>query len=60
MVVAFVGFVGGWVKQVVGPEALFLGAALAACVATWFTFCRLSFLFWRAGPGSSQRVATCG
>ena len=33
IVVAFVGFVGGWVKQVAGPGALFLGAALAACVA---------------------------
>jgi chromate transporter len=48
MVVAFVGFVGGWVKQVLGPEALFLGAALAACVATWFTFLP-SFLFILAG-----------
>lgn len=48
MVVAFVGFVGGWVKQVMGPEALFLGAALAACVATWFTFLP-SFIFILAG-----------
>ncbi|HKX95950.1 MAG TPA: chromate efflux transporter, partial [Methylibium sp.] len=38
MVVAFVGFVGGWAKQVLGPDALFLGAALAASVATFFTF----------------------
>ena len=30
MVVAFVGFVGGWQTQVLGPDALFLGAALAA------------------------------
>jgi chromate transporter len=48
MVVAFVGFVGGWVKQVAGPDALFLGAALAACVATWFTFLP-SFIFILAG-----------
>ncbi len=48
MVVAFVGFVGGWVKQVMGPDALFLGAALAACVATWFTFLP-SFIFILAG-----------
>ena len=48
MVVAFVGFAGGWVKQVAGPEALFLGAALAACVATWFTFLP-SFIFILAG-----------
>ena len=38
IVVAFVGFVAGWGKQVLGPDAVFLGAALAACVATWFTF----------------------
>jgi chromate transporter len=48
MVVAFVGFVGGWARQVLGPEALFLGAALAATVVTWFTFLP-SFLFILAG-----------
>ena len=48
MVVAFVGFVAGWAKQVLGPDALFLGAALAACVATWFTFLP-SFIFILAG-----------
>ncbi len=48
MVVAFVGFVGGWVKQVLGPEALFAGAALAAGVATFFTFLP-SFVFILAG-----------
>ena len=48
MVVAFVGFVGGWVKQVLGPDTLFLGAALAATVVTWFTFLP-SFLFILAG-----------
>ena len=48
MVVAFVGFVGGWVKQVAGPQALFAGAALAAGVATWFTFLP-SFIFILAG-----------
>jgi chromate transporter len=48
MVVAFVGFVGGWVKQVLGPEALFAGAALAASVATFFTFLP-SFVFILAG-----------
>lgn len=44
MVVAFVGFVGGWTRQVLGPEALFLGGALAASVVTFFTFLP-SFLF---------------
>jgi len=48
MVVAFVGFVGGWLKQVLGPEALFLGGALAAAVATLFTFLP-SFVFILAG-----------
>ena len=48
MVVAFVGFVGGWLKQVLGPEALFLGGALAATVVTCFTFLP-SFVFILAG-----------
>ena len=48
MVVAFVGFVGGWVKQVLGPEALFLGGALAATIVTFFTFLP-SFVFILAG-----------
>jgi chromate transporter len=48
MVVAFVGFVGGWTKEVLGPDAQFLGAALAATVVTWFTFLP-SFVFILAG-----------
>jgi len=48
MVVAFVGFVGGWTKEVLGPDALFLGAALAATVVTFFTFLP-SFIFILAG-----------
>ena len=48
IIVAFVGFVAGWGRQVLGPDALFLGAALAACVATWFTFLP-SFIFILAG-----------
>lgn len=48
MVVAFVGFLGGWAKQVLGPDALFLGATLAAVVVTWFTFLP-SFLFILVG-----------
>jgi chromate transporter len=48
MVVAFVGFLGGWNKQVLGPDALFLGAVLAAVVVTWFTFLP-SFVFILAG-----------
>ena len=48
IIVAFVGFVASWGKTVMGPEALFLGAALGACVATWFTFLP-SFIFILAG-----------
>jgi chromate transporter len=48
MVVAFVGFVGGWSKEVLGPDAQFLGAALAATVVTWFTFLP-SFIFILGG-----------
>jgi len=47
-VVAFVGFLGGWAKQVLGPDALFAGAALAAVVVTFFTFLP-SFVFILAG-----------
>ena len=48
MVVAFVAFLGGWSKQVLGPDALFLGGALAATVVTFFTFLP-SFIFILAG-----------
>ena len=48
MVVAFVGFVGGWNQAVLGPDALFAGAALAATVVTFFTFLP-SFVFILAG-----------
>lgn len=48
MVVAFVGFVGGWARQVFGPDALFLAGAAAACVVTFFTFLP-SFVFILAG-----------
>ncbi|NMM79412.1 chromate transporter [Acidovorax sp. SRB_14] len=48
MVVAFVGFVGGWLQQVWGADALFAGAAAAATVVTFFTFLP-SFVFILAG-----------
>jgi len=44
MVVAFVGFVGGWTKEIFGPEMLPLAGAAGASVATLFTFLP-SFLF---------------
>jgi chromate transporter len=43
MVVAFVGFVGAWTAQVLGPQLVLAGVA-GACVATFFTFLP-SFLF---------------
>ncbi|HKE38206.1 MAG TPA: chromate efflux transporter [Casimicrobiaceae bacterium] len=48
MVVAFVGFVGGWTKQLFGSDQLFAAGAAAAAVATWFTFLP-SFVFILAG-----------
>ena len=48
MVVAFVGFLGGWAKQLFGPDALFLAGAAAASVVTFFTFLP-SFIFILAG-----------
>lgn len=48
MVVAFVGFLGGWAKEVLGADHLFWGATLAASVVTWFTFLP-SFIFIFAG-----------
>jgi len=44
MVVAFVGFVGGWTTAIFGGDALFLAGAVAAAVVTFFTFLP-SFLF---------------
>ncbi len=44
MVVAFVGFVGGWTKEIFGPETLLLSGAAGASIATLFTFLP-SFLF---------------
>ena len=44
MVVAFVGFVGGWTQALFGQDALFLAAASAAMVVTFFTFLP-SFIF---------------
>ena len=38
MVVAFVGFVGGWTRAVFGADSLFLAGAVAATVVTFFTF----------------------
>jgi len=48
MVVAFVGFIGGWTKEIFGPESLLLAGFAGACVATFFTFLP-GYLFILAG-----------
>jgi chromate transporter len=48
MIVAFVGFIGGWSKELFGSDSLFLAGAAGACVATFFTFLP-SFIFILAG-----------
>ena len=48
MIVAFVGFVGGWTKALFGADALVMAGVAGACVATFFTFLP-SFLFILAG-----------
>lgn len=48
MIVAFVGFVGGWSKALFGADSLLLAGVLGAFVATFFTFLP-SFIFILAG-----------
>ena len=54
MIVAFVGFIGGWTKEIFanfslfGPIALFASGTAGALVATFFTFLP-SFIFILAG-----------
>jgi chromate transporter len=55
MVVAFVGFVGAWTREALGPGALFAAGALGATVATFFTFLP-SFLFILAGAPLVERT----
>jgi chromate transporter len=55
MVVAFVGFVGGWTQQVFGHDALALAGMAGATVATLFTFLP-SFLFILVGAPAVERT----
>ncbi|HEY8977524.1 MAG TPA: chromate efflux transporter [Burkholderiaceae bacterium] len=50
MVVAFVGYVGGWTQAVFGPGALALAGAAAATVVTFFTFLPSFFFILVGGP----------
>ena len=50
MVVAFVGFVGGYTKGIFGPHQLFLAGAAAAVLVTWFTFLPSIVFILAGGP----------
>ena len=50
MVVTFVGFVGGWVTQVFGAEAVFASALIAAAIVTFFTFLPSFVFIFLGGP----------
>src|SRR3569832_3036419 len=49
MVVAFVGFVGGFVLVSFGLVVLFLGGAVVVAVVTWFSFMPLFVFFFVGG-----------
>jgi chromate transporter len=55
MVVAFVGFIGAWTKQVFGPDLLGVAGIVGASVATFFTFLP-SFLFILVGGPAVERT----
>jgi chromate transporter len=50
MIVAFVGFVGGWTHALFGPGAQAAAGAAGACVATLFTFIPSFVLILAGGP----------
>lgn len=50
MVVTFVGFVGGWVSQAFGPDAIFASAFVAAAIVTFFTFLPSFVFIFMGGP----------
>jgi chromate transporter len=50
MVVAYVGFVGAWTHEALGPGALFASGVAGATVATFFTFLPSFFFIFAGGP----------
>jgi chromate transporter len=50
MVVTFVGFVGGWVTQTFGTDAVFSSAIVAAAIVTFFTFLPSFIFIFMGGP----------
>ena len=55
MIVAFVGFLGGWTKALLGGNALMAAGVFGATIATWFTFLP-SFVFILAGGPLVERT----
>ncbi|PZO17156.1 MAG: chromate transporter [Betaproteobacteria bacterium] len=50
IIVAFVGFVGAYLKEVFGPEQLFWAGVAGATVVTWFTFLPSFIFIFMGGP----------
>jgi len=50
MVVAYVGFVGAYLKEVFGPEHLFMAGVAGAVIVTWFTFLPSFIFIFLGGP----------
>ncbi len=50
MVVSYVGFVGGWAHEVLGPNTHFWSGAMAAAVVTLFTFLPSFGFIFLGGP----------
>jgi chromate transporter len=50
MVVAFVGFAGGWSQAIFGIDSLFVSGAVAAAVVTFFTFLPSFFFILLGAP----------
>ncbi|HVK95878.1 MAG TPA: chromate efflux transporter [Noviherbaspirillum sp.] len=50
MIVAFVGFLGGWTKAFFGSDSLLLAGVAGACVATFFTFLPSFIFILASGP----------
>jgi chromate transporter len=50
MVVTFVGFVGAYTHQLLGPNAPALAGIAAACLVTWFTFLPSFVLIFAGAP----------
>jgi chromate transporter len=50
MVVTFIGFVGGWTKQLFGPDSLALAGIAAGLVVTYFTFLPSFIMIFLGAP----------